>query len=155
MKVSIFGGSGFVSSSGRSNNNLKISINKNYSSTEGLKVDVNVPNYDEVYIAGSGDINLIDFKNNNLSLSIDGSGDIKGYGDVQTLIVKINGSGDMMLKDLKSKTTKITINGSGDAEIWASESISAVINGSGDIKYYGDPINVKREVNGSGNISSP
>ena len=48
-----------------------------------------------------------------------------------------------------------TINGSGDAEIWSSESLSAIVNGSGDIEYYGDPINVKREVNGSGNISSP
>ena len=137
------------------NNNLQISIKKNYSSTEGLKVNVNAPNYDEVSITGSGDVNLIDFKNDNLSLNIDGSGDIAGNGDVQTLIAKINGSGNIMLKDLKSKTTKITINGSGDAKIWASESISAVINGSGDIKYYGNPINVKREVNGSGNISSP
>ena len=51
------------------------------------------------------------------------------------------------------KTTKITINGSGNAKVWASESISAVINGSGDIEYYGDPINVKNKVNGSGNIS--
>ena len=135
------------------NNNLQISIKKNYSSTEGLKVNVNAPNYDEVSITGSGDIDLIDFKNDNLSLNIDGSGDIAGNGDVQTLIAKINGSGDIMLKDLKSKTTKITINGSGDAKIWASESISAVINGSGDIEYYGNPINVKNKVNGSGNIS--
>ena len=116
-------------------------------------MNVNAPNYDEVSITGSGDINFIDFKNDNLSLNIDGSGDIAGNGDVQTLIAKINGSGNIMLKDLKSKTTKITINGSGDAKIWASESISAVINGSGDIEYYGDPINVKSKVNGSGNIS--
>ena len=135
------------------NNNLQISVNKNYSSKEGLKINVNAPNYDKVSITGSGDINLIDFKNDNLSLNIDGSGDIKGNGDVQTLITTINGSGEIMLKDLKSETTKITINGSGDAKIWATKSISAVINGSGDIEYYGEPLNVNNQINGSGNIS--
>ena len=44
-------------------NNLQISINKSYSSTEGLVVNVNAPKYDEVSISGSGDININDFKN--------------------------------------------------------------------------------------------
>ena len=137
------------------NNELNISIKKNYSTKEGLKVNVYAPNYDEISIKGSGDVNISDFNNDKLSLKIDGSGDITGFGDVQTLTVKINGSGDIMLKELKSKSTKIIINGSGDAKVWASESISAVINGSGDIEYHGDPINVDRKINGSGNISGP
>ena len=134
------------------NNNLQISTNKNYSSTNELVVNVNVPNYDKASITGSGDMNLINFKNENLSLNIAGSGNITGNGDVQTLTVKINGSGNIMLKDLKSKTTNITINGSGDAIFWASESISAVVNGSGSIKYHGNPTNVNSDVNGSGSI---
>ena len=44
-------------------NNLQISINKSYSSTDGLVVNVNAPKYDEVSISGSGDININDFKN--------------------------------------------------------------------------------------------
>jgi len=75
------------------NNNLQISINKNYSSIEGIEVNVNAPEYDEVSISGSGDINIIDFKNDNLSLNISGSGDITANGEVQTLIAKISGSG--------------------------------------------------------------
>jgi len=128
--------------------NLQISINKNYSSIEGIEVNVNAPEYDEVSISGSGDINIIDFKNDNLSLNISGSGDITANGEVQTLIAKISGSG------LISKSATITINGSGDAKIWASDSISAQINGSGDIEYSGNPINVKSKINGSGDIIS-
>ena len=115
------------------NNNLQISINKNYSSIEGIEVNVNAPEYDEVSISGSGDINIIDFKNDNLSLNISGSGDITANGEVQTLIAKISGSGDIISAELISKSATITINGSGDAKIWASDSISAQINGSGDI----------------------
>ena len=136
------------------NNNLQISINKNYSSIEGIEVNVNAPEYDEVSISGSGDINIIDFKNDNLSLNISGSGDITANGEVQTLKAKISGSGDIISAELISKSATITINGSGDAKIWASDSISAQINGSGNIEYSGNPINVKSKINGSGDIIS-
>ena len=136
------------------NNNFQISINNNYSSTEGIEVNVNALEYDEVSISGSGDINIIDFKNDNLSLNISGSGDITANGEVQTLIAKISGSGDIISAELISKSATITINGSGDAKIWASDSISAQINGSGNIDYYGNPKNVKSKINGSGDIIS-
>ena len=136
------------------NNNLQISINKNYSSIEGIEVNVNAPEYDEVSISGSGDINILDFKNNNLSLNISGSGNITGNGEVETLVVKINGSGNLMSKEIKSKSATITINGSGDAEVFASDSISAKINGSGNIEYFGNPENVDSIINGSGDINS-
>ncbi len=136
------------------NNNLQISINKNYSSIEGIEVNVNAPEYDEVSISGSGDINIIDFKNDNLSLNISGSGDITANGEVQTLIAKISGSGNLMSKEIKSKFATITINGSGDAEVFASDSISAKINGSGNIEYFGNPENVDSIINGSGDINS-
>ncbi|SVE00046.1 uncharacterized protein METZ01_LOCUS452900 [marine metagenome] len=136
------------------NNKLKISINKSYSTSKGLMVNVNALDYDNISISGSGDIHITDFNNNNLSLNIDGSGNITGNGEVQTLSTIINGSGDIMLRDLKSISTIITINGSGDAKIWASESISANINGSGKIEYYGNPMKIESKVNGSGKISS-
>ena len=136
------------------NNNLQISINKNYSSIEGIEVNVNAPEYDEVSISGSGDINILDFKNNNLSLNISGSGNITGNGEVETLVVKINGSGNLMSKEIKSKSATITINGSGVGKVFASDSISAKINGSGNIKYFGNPENVDSIINGSGDINS-
>ena len=136
------------------NNNLQISINKNYSSIEGIEVNVNAPEYDKVSISGSGDINILDFKNNNLSLNISGSGNITGNGEVETLVVKINGSGNLMSKEIKSKSATITINGSGVGKVFASDSISAKINGSGNIKYFGNPENVDSIINGSGDIKS-
>ena len=136
------------------NNNLQISINNNYSSTEELAVNVNASEYDEVSISGSGDINIIDFKNDNLSLNINGSGNITANGKVQTFIATISGSGNIVSTELISKSATITIDGSGDAKIWATDSISSQINGSGNIEYYGNPINVKSKINGSGNIIS-
>ena len=136
------------------NNNLKISITRGYSISKGLMVNVYALDYDKISILGSGDINITDFNNINLSLNIDGSGDITGNGEVQTLSAIINGSGNIMFRDLQSISTTITINGSGDAKIWVSESISANINGSGKIEYYGNPMKIESKVNGSGEISS-
>ena len=135
-------------------NKLQISLNESYSSEEKLVVNINTPNYDEVSLSGSGNINILDFKNNNLSLNISGSGNITGNGEVETLVVKINGSGNLMSKEIKSKSATITINGSGDAEVFASDSISAKINGSGNIEYFGNPENVDSIINGSGDINS-
>ena len=134
------------------NNKLNISLNESYSSEEKLVVNINTPNYDEVSLSGSGNINILDFKNNNLSLNISGSGNITGNGEVEILVVKINGSGNLMSKEIKSKSATITINGSGDGEVFASDSISAKINGSGNIKYFGNPENVDSIINGSGDI---
>ena len=136
------------------NNKLNISLNESYSSEEKLVVNINTPNYDEVSLSGSGNINILDFKNNNLSLNISGSGNITGNGEVEILVVKINGSGNLMSKEIKSNSATITINGSGDGEVFASDSISAKINGSGNIKYFGNPENVDSIINGSGDIIS-
>ena len=136
------------------NNKLNISLNESYSSEEKLVVNINTPNYDEVSLSGSGNINILDFKNNNLSLNISGSGNITGNGEVEILVVKINGSGNLMSKEIKSKSATIIINGSGDAEVFASDSISAKINGSGNIEYFGNPENVDSIINGSGDIKS-
>ena len=136
------------------NNKLNISLNESYSSEEKLVVNINTPNYDEVSLSGSGNINILDFKKNNLSLNVSGSGNITGNGEVETLVVKINGSGNLMSKEIKSKSATITINGSGVGKVFASDSISAKINGSGNIKYFGNPENVDSIINGSGDIKS-
>ena len=136
------------------NNKLKIFIDKSYSSTKALVVNLSVMNINELSVSGSGDIKFKNYKDDELSLNISGSGNILGDGNVETLTGRINGSGDLLLKKLHSKSTKININGSGDAELWVSNSLFAKINGSGDINYHGNPKTVESEVNGSGKINA-
>ena len=135
------------------NNKLKIFIDKSYSSTKGLVVNLSVMSVNKLSISGSGDIKFENYKDDILSLKISGSGDITGSGNVETLTGEINGSGDFLLRELHSKSAQIDINGSGDAEVWASVAIVGKINGSGDINYHGNPQNVESQINGSGEIS--
>ena len=136
------------------NNKLKIFIDKSYSSTKALVVNLSALKVNELSVSGSGDIKFKNYTDDTLSLKISGSGDISGDGNVETLTGRINGSGDLLLKELHSKSIKININGSGDAELWVSNSLIAKINGSGDINYHGNPKTVESEINGSGEINA-
>ena len=80
-------------------------------------------------------------------------GDITARGSVGILEAVVSGSGDLSLQNLKAEHINVTINGSGDAEVWANQSISAKVNGSGDIVYKGNPTEVDTRVNGSGDIT--
>ena len=87
------------------NNKLKISIDKSYSSTKALVVNLSAMKINELSVSGSGDIKFKNYKDDKLSLKISGSGDILGDGNVDTLTGRINGSGDLLLKKLHSKSS--------------------------------------------------
>lgn len=107
----------------------------------------------EVEIDGSGDLEL-DVKTESLETTINGSGDIKLSGKTDEHDIEINGSGDVLSFDLSTKETEIEINGSGSCEIDVSESLDILINGSGDVKYKGNPEHVNQRINGSGEVQT-
>ena len=135
------------------NQRLHISVEKSYSTKHKLVIHLEVPEIKDIILNGSGDINLKDVTNENLSLVISGSGDITVTGKVKNLTGVIDGSGDLTLSNLEADFVIITIDGSGDAQVWANKSLKATINGSGDIIYSGNPPNVQSKVNGSGDIT--
>ena len=123
------------------------------SSYKVLNVYLEVPELSEVSVSGSGDISFTDVTRGEVTVSIDGSGDITGTGEAETVTAEINGSGDMHLFKLYTERASAEINGSGDVAINATAFLDAEINGSGDIRYKGNPSEIKRSVNGSGDIS--
>jgi putative autotransporter adhesin-like protein len=106
----------------------------------------------ELLIKGSGDIKL-DVTSNNTSCSVKGSGDMQLNGKTNNLSCDIKGSGDMKMQDFECENCSISIYGSGDCKVFVNKALSAVIMGSGDVHYKGNPPEVHREVKGSGDIS--
>ena len=58
------------------NGHLHISVKQSYSTRIGLVVNIETPEFEEVSIIGSGDVNLTGIAQDNVSLKISGSGDI-------------------------------------------------------------------------------
>lgn len=116
---------------------------KNTIKTSGFDVD----------LTGSGDI-LLDIEANEINAKVTGSGDLELTGRVTDLEVKVTGSSDFKGSDLTSTNTQVYVSGSGSAKVNASESIKARINGSGDVRYSGNPEFSDNKVMGSGTIKS-
>jgi len=158
------------------NNTLKIRTKKNtYLKTKkGIHVYVPFEDISGVSLTGSGDINTEDpIESDNLEIKVTGSGDVElevaantvdatvtGSGDIvvtgrtTNLDVKVTGSGDFDGDGLRSENTDAAVSGSGDASVYASKFLKARVNGSGDIKYDGNPEKRDTKVSGSGSISA-
>ena len=136
------------------------------------KIYVSVKNINELQVNGSGKIvSENSLSSPNLSLSIGGSGsmdlDIKG----DQLKVEVSGSGKMALRgyataceavlsgtgslnafDCSLESTKIKVSGSGIAEINVSNTLEALVVGSGSVKHKGNTKNTTKKVYGSGAV---
>ncbi len=153
---------------------LKISTSNKYNiqSTKGVNVFITAPIYNKLSTAGSGnltgeneiiadedmDVSVAGSGNIKLSIkapsvkaSIAGSGDILLEGEASEIKASIAGSGNIKAVALKTREAIIKIAGSGNAEVAAEEKLEAKIAGSGDILYAGNP-KTETKIAGSGSI---
>jgi hypothetical protein len=91
----------------------------------------------ELSVDGSGDIKLFGVSGDALELSVKGSGDIKAVDiDVEQLRAVVAGSGDLFIQRLQADTVEFVVTGSGDIAVTdggSVDSLEATIVGSGDI----------------------
>lgn len=158
-----------------SGNTLEIEKKKGTGRIDKVKIYVTVPKIEAVAVAGSGDVYAKGtIKNDNLELSVAGSGDmffakldvsdiklnIAGSGNMkiagkpaENTQISIAGSGDVDTKQLQVDKISISIAGSGNVKCYATKKIKASLTGSGDVAYKGNPI-INVESVGSGSVES-
>jgi Putative auto-transporter adhesin, head GIN domain len=147
--------------------------NKNVSNSKS-KVTITMPLLNAVYTSGSGDINVNGtfVATNTFAATTRGSGDIVlnaitaidfnvivvGSGDVsitnastKNSNINIDGSGDVNAFGLQADNATVEVRGSGDAEVSAALVLNAIIRGSSDIYYKGNPT-VNKTITGSGSV---
>jgi len=105
----------------------------------------------DITMAGSSKADLeVDAPDFNVSMA--GSGKMKASGKTRSLKVKIAGSGSFSGSELLSESTEISISGSGDARVFSSVDLKVNIAGTGNVLYYGNPTNVKKNIAGKGSV---
>jgi hypothetical protein len=120
-------GAGKVESSGFKTKNLIVSIN------------------------GAGEGNMSGLNINKLTVNLSGAGKMTMAGTTTDQTITISGAGDYQARDLKCQSATITINGAGKGTLNVSNMLKAIINGSGDISYLGNP-KVSQQINGAGSV---
>ena len=154
------------------NGRLRIYFEENVSHSEGLKVRVSAPSFDELgiggsgtikalstlsgdrlklAIGGSGDIDVPQTNVGNMECSIAGSGNIRVGGKTNEVQFNIAGSGDIAAKELAAITGTAEIAGSGSVNCNVSQTLKTSISGSGDVYYTGSP-SVDTDISGSGKV---
>jgi len=118
-------------------------INITALTAEDLSIDLN----------GSGNIVIKDIDVKTVDTSLLGSGDISLEGKTDTQKVSVAGSGTILAGDLETTAGDVSIPGSGNITVWISDELAIQVNGSGDIRYYGQPI-IDQSGSGSGDLIS-
>jgi hypothetical protein len=150
---------------------LKLSSDGCVSAGEKIKIKITLPELEGLEINGSGNITVPDtFTVDELSLEIDGSGDITanlvaakveseihGSGNI-TLTgssnvnnVDVSGSGNFKGENFPCNESSIDVKGSGDVYVYVIKNLEVDVNGSGMVHYKGKP-KVQSEVKGSGKV---
>lgn len=101
---------------------------------------------------GTGDITFTDCTIGTLIVRMDGTADVKATGMVGILDADLDGTGDIDMLGLQAVSADVTTDGTGDIRVWAVQKLKAVVNGTGDIFYKGNPEELHTEVNGTGKI---
>lgn len=154
------------------NNELVIRPFRNtcWDETYPLRIYVYTPVLSSLITEGSGDVFIDTASAYQMYLAIEGSGNVFGFIDANSVDVRINGSGNFSLSgDANSATMEIngsgninafnlflydntiTIDGSGDVKTFVSSLLDGTINGSGNIYFKGYP-QIYSDINGSGRL---
>lgn len=151
---------------------IKLKNGLRLSTGTSLKVYVTVPQIERISLMGSGNITADEIVSPDLDIKLTGSGnmtiaqleshsvysELTGSGNIsitagttRDLEARLTGSGDLKAQNFSSVDAAVTLTGSGSATVRASNTLNAVISGSGNINYYGNPT-VTQSVTGSGRL---
>lgn len=129
-------------------NSLKLSGSGGINGKGGFTSDGNT----DIAVSGSGNLNL-DFDTfKDLTVQVSGSGNIRLNGNTRSMHAHVSGSGNIDCRDTRANDLTAMVSGSGNIKVHADKSINAVISGSGDIFYTGNPENIAKVVSGSGRV---
>lgn len=110
-------------------------------------------NSGHIGLNGSGNVDLYYEVPKRMDVDIVGSGNVQLKGSAHALDLNIDGSGNFNGKAYPVALCDVRIEGSGNADVFVTDTLNAYISGSGNINYWGNPKQVNRSIDGSGNVT--
>ena len=118
---------------------LRVTFDHDGFGGDNVVVEASVPRLEGVDASGSGNVDAEGIEADAFEILADGSGDVALDGTTGRLVVDIDGSGNADLAALAAREARVSVGGSGDAEVRAAEKLAVSVDGSGGVRYYGDP----------------
>lgn len=102
-------------------------------------------------VSGSGSMDL-DIKGDIVKTDVSGSGKIALKGYASSIDANLSGSGNLNAFNCPLDNAKIKVSGSGNCEVNVTNTIDALVLGSGTVKHKGNTKNTTKKVYGSGSV---
>jgi hypothetical protein len=116
-----------------------------------VRVEVAASNLDSVQVESSADVDLGEIALPELTIEIEGTGEVDARGNADRLTARIRGAGDANLADLSVRTASVIVQGAGEAHVNVSERLDVRVQGAADVIYRGDPV-VTKQIDGAGEV---
>lgn len=134
------------------NNELLISAEQSYSTQQPVRIIIETPYVNVINQSGVGSIEFNHVSTDELTIIIEGQGNVSGTGQVEKLNAKIEGVGNLLLSNLQAKDVSVEIDGTGNAEVNVTNTLAVIIDGVGDVIYSGKPKIIEQSIDGVGTV---
>ena len=129
--------------------------NKSYSSKDGdQRIAITMPELRAIAVEGAGEIKLNHIRGERLDVNYRGAGSMGINGEVKTFKMQAEGVGEVDTKALIANDVDIRFRGIGDVKVYAKNRLDAVVQGMGNLTYYGKPATVNKSVGGIGSVKA-
>lgn len=118
------------------------------------RIIITVPSLVKFIGEGAGETMLKNMAGERLDVSYQGAGRFAAQGKVKLLRLKAQGVGEVDTKELDTERADVNFNGIGNVQVMARDTLNAVVNGMGNLTYYGKPRHLNKTVNGIGNVKA-
>lgn len=108
----------------------------------------------EIINNGIGQIKVDDCHVSTFVLTSKSVGAVTVSGIANKVSISSEGIGNIDCSGLEAIETKVVSKGTGNISVFAQESIDISLKGIGNVKYYGNPSNVKTDISGMGKATS-
>lgn len=103
---------------------------------------------------GVGKIKINDAHVTSINLISKAVGTIEAKGTAVNAFISSTGVGEIDSRKLRSKNVTVECKGIGNLSVYAENSIDISISGIGNVKYYGNPAEIKTNISGLGKASN-
>lgn len=133
---------------------LYIYMDTAYASIHDIKLRISSKEMNKLHIDGGHHVIVKGIRGRNFDLEINGTSDVLLSGAAENFVTELSGTVELDAREFHATTASIASNGFANTEIHVSEKLEGVINGVGQIGYYGNPKNVKKNISGVGEIEN-
>ena len=136
-----------------SNGVLTISSDSSFQTKVESEIVINMISLKKFIFDGVGESIINKMNEEHFICTLNGVGSCELNGSVVNFELSVNGVGSINAKELIGDKVVASLNGVGSAEVYATNSLNASVNGIGGLTYYGDPEKIILNDSGLGSIS--